>query len=291
MGTETRRAPHAPHAARGRWRTVGSYALLTALSAVILFPIYTTVVRAVSEPIPYLKSLQAGGSGLWPVGWDGGVFGRVFRAGDLTHALLLSLGVSVVIVIVQVLTSILAGYAFACLEFPFKRTMFALVVGTLLLPIEVTLVANIETVRDLGWFNSIQGLAAPFLGWAFGVFLVRQAFLGIPRDLQDAALLDGYTHAGFLFRVAVPVCRPIIGSCVLISFLGAWNQYLWPRYAADKQEYQTVQVALRTLATREVTELNFAFAAAIVAAIPLVILLIAFQRQIIRGLTAGAVKG
>lgn len=278
-------------ATRRRLRNAGSYVLLTVLSAVILFPVYTTIVRAVSEPIPYLKSLQAGGGGLWPVGWDGGVFGRVFRTGDLTHALLLSTAVSLVIVVGQVVTSILAAYAFACLEFPLKRTMFALVVGTLLLPIEVTLVANIETVRDLGWFNSIQGLAAPFLAWAFGVFLMRQAFLGIPGDMQDAALLDGFSHRRFLFRIAVPICRPIIGSCVLISFLGAWNQYLWPRYAADQQEYQTIQVALRTLATREVTELNFAFAAAIVAAIPLVILLIAFQRQIIRGLTAGAVKG
>lgn len=277
--------------ARRRWRAGGSYALLVVLSAVILFPIFTTFVRAVSEPIPYLKSLQAGGTGMWPVGWDGEVFGRVLSTDDLTHALLLSAIVSVVIVLGQVVTSIFAAYAFACLDFPLKRTMFALVVGTLLLPIEVTLVANIETVRDLGWFNSIQGLAAPFMAWAFGIFLLRQAFLGIPHDMADAALLDGFSHGRFLFRVAVPICRPIIGSCVLISFLGAWNQYLWPRYAADQQEYQTIQVALRTLATREVTELNFAFAAAIVASIPLAILLIVFQRQIIRGLTAGAVKG
>lgn len=276
---------------RRRVRAGGSYALLIVLSAVVLFPVYTTVVRAVSKPIPYLMSLQSGDSGMWPVGWDGGVFSRVLGTGDLTHALWLSLIVSTLIVVVQVFTSILAGYAFGCLDFPFKRSMFALVVGTLLLPIEVTLVANIETVRDLGWYDSIQGLAAPFLAWAFGVFLLRQAFLGIPGELRDAALLDGFGHTGFLFRIAVPLCRPIIGSAVLISFLGAWNQYLWPRYAASKEEYQTVQVALRTLATREVTELNFAFAAAIVASIPLVILLIAFQRQIIRGLTAGAVKG
>jgi len=284
-------AAGSPGRARRTVGTIGSYALLTVLSMMILFPIYTTIVRAISKPIPYLQSLQGGGSGLWPVGWDWGVFGRVLNEDDFTRALLLSAVIAILIVAGQTFTSIVAGYAFACLDFPFKRTVFAVVVGTLLLPVEVTLIANIETVRDLSWFNSWQGLAVPFMAWAFGIFLIRQAFMGIPKDLQDAALLDGYSHFRFLFRVAVPISRPIIGSFVLISFLGAWNQYLWPRFAADRQEWQTIQVALRTLATREVNNLNFAFAAAILASIPLVVLLIAFQRQIIRGLTAGAVKG
>jgi sn-glycerol 3-phosphate transport system permease protein len=274
-------------ASRRRLVDLGWYAMLVALSGVILFPVYLTLVRSVSEPVAYLRS----GGGITPVAADWGIFGRVLSEPDFLRAMGLSVVVSIVIVAGQTVTSILAAYVFAFLEFRGKRLAFALTIGTMLLPIEVTLIANIETVRDLGWFNTIQGLVVPFLATAFGIFLVRQAFLGVPDDLRDAAELDGYGHLRFLTRVAIPLSRPIIGSFVLISFLGAWNQYLWPRFAADQQRYQTIQVALRTLLNREINELNFGFAAATLSAIPLIVVLIVFQRQLIRGLTAGAVKG
>jgi sn-glycerol 3-phosphate transport system permease protein len=196
-----------------------------------------------------------------------------------------------VIVIAQLLTSTLAAYAFAFLEFPGKTLMFVVVIGTLLLPIEVTLIANVEIIRTLGFLNSVQGLTMPFLATALGIFLIRQGFLGIPKDLRDASELDGYGHLRFLFRVAVPMTKPIIGSFLVISFLGAWNQYVWPRFATDQNKWQTVQVALRTISSENPDQLNLGFAAAIIAALPLLVLLIFFQRQIVRGLTAGAVKG
>ena len=203
----------------------------------------------------------------------------------------LSLLVTVIIVAVQLITSVLAAYAFAFLDFPGKTAMFVVVIGTLLLPIEVTLIANLETVRNVGWLNSLQGLTIPFLATAFGIFLIRQGFAGVPRDLLDASQLDGYGHLRFLFKVAMPMTKPIIGSFVVISFLGAWNQYVWPRFATDRNAWQTVQIALRTIGSENVDQLNVGFAAAVLAALPLLVLLIFFQRQMIRGLTAGAVKG
>jgi sn-glycerol 3-phosphate transport system permease protein len=169
--------------------------------------------------------------------------------------------------------------------------MFVLVIATLLLPIEVTLIANVEIIRKLHLLNSVQGLTLPFLATAIGIFLIRQGFLGIPRDLRDASTLDGYGHLRFLFRVAMPMSKPIIGSFIVISFLGAWNQYVWPRFATDRNAWQTVQVALRTIGSENPDRMNMQFAAAILAALPLLVLLIFFQRQIVRGLTAGAVKG
>jgi sn-glycerol 3-phosphate transport system permease protein len=203
----------------------------------------------------------------------------------------ISAAVTLVIMSAQFLTSVMAAYAFAFLEFPFKRLMFAIVIGTLLLPIEVTLIANVRTIRDLGWLNSVHGLSVPFLATALGIFLIRQGFLGIPRDLRDAATIDGFGHVGFLFRVAIPLAKPVIGSFLVISFLGAWNQYVWPRNATDTKAWQTAQIALRSLTTERVDELNIAFAGAIIAALPLVFLLVFFQRQMVRGLTTGAVKG
>lgn len=269
------------------WAALGWYLVLTALSLIVLFPIYMLLLRAVSNPLAYISA----GQPLWPVKADWDVFRRAFTQADLGQALLLSAVVTAVIVVAQLLTSVLAAYAFAFLEFPLKRTMFVVVIGTLLLPIEVTLIANLETIRDLGLINSVQGLTLPFLATAFGIFLLRQGFMGVPRDLRDASILDGYGHLRFLFRVAMPMNRPIIGSFLVISFLGAWNQYVWPRFATDRNAWQTVQVALRNISSQEVDQLNVGFAAAIVAALPLVVLLIFFQRQMIRGLTAGAVKG
>lgn len=295
MATEPTASPSetagSPVEATGRRRIrpadIGWYLVLTALSLIILFPIYMLILRALSNPLEYVKQ----GQPLHPVDIEWDVFVKAFTEADLGRAMTLSLLVTVIIVAVQLITSVLAAYAFAFLDFPGKTAMFVVVIGTLLLPIEVTLIANLETVRNLGWLNSLQGLTIPFLATAFGIFLIRQGFAGVPRDLLDASQLDGYGHLRFLFRVAVPMTKPIIGSFVVIAFLGAWNQYVWPRFATDQRTWQTVQVALRSIGSDRVDRLNIGFAAAILAALPLLALLIFFQRQMIRGLTAGAVKG
>ena len=266
---------------------VGAYLVLTALSLLVLFPIYMLILRALSSPLRYI----AAGQPLYPVAIQWDVFVNAFTQANLGRSLLLSFVVTLVIVVAQLLTSVLGAYTFAFLEFPGKTLMFVVVIGTLLLPIEVTLIANVETIRGLGLLNSVQGLSLPFLATAIGIFLIRQGFLGIPRDLRDASELDGFGHLRFLFRVAVPMTKPIIGAFVVISFLGAWNQYVWPRFATTENNWQTVQLALRTIGNENPDQLNLGFAAAIIAALPLLVLLIFFQRQIVRGLTAGAVKG
>jgi sn-glycerol 3-phosphate transport system permease protein len=188
-------------------------------------------------------------------------------------------------------TSILAAYAFAFLQFPFKRILFGLCIATLMLPIEVTLIANIETMQRIHWINSYQGLVAPFLAYALGIFLIRQGFLGIPKDLKDAATLDGFGHFRFITRVAVPLARPVIASFTVISFLAAWNQYLWPQASTTTNRWHTLQISLAQLRGATPQDSNLALAGAIIASLPIVALLILFSRQIVRGLTAGAVKG
>lgn len=201
-----------------------------------------------------------------------------------------SLVMTVLITAMQVTTSILAAYAFVFLRFPFKRVLFALFMGTLLLPLEVTLVGNIATIRQLEWINTIQALVLPFGAFALGTFLIRQGFKGLPPELRDATRLDGYGHLSFLVRFAVPLTRPVVASFTVIAALAAWNQYLWPRAVIDSNEFNTLQIQLRAVAGADPAQANLAIATALVAAVPVVLVLIAFQRQIIRGLTAGAVK-
>jgi sn-glycerol 3-phosphate transport system permease protein len=281
--------PDRAHPGR-RLRTVkdtGWYVLLALLSLVVLFPVWMTLVRALSTPIAYIDA----GQPLHPVDVQWDVFRRAWDDGELARKFGITIVVTGIITVCQVVTSVLAAYAFAFLRFPFKKIVFALFMATLMLPIEVTLLVNAVTIRNLGWLDSFQGLTAPFLASAFGVFLVRQGFLGIPQDLRDAAELDGLGHLGFLRRVAVPVTKPIVASFTLVAFLAAWNQYTWPRVVTTDQDWETIQIALKGLAAREIDQLNVGFAAAIIAAIPILILLLAFQKQIVRGLTAGAVKG
>jgi sn-glycerol 3-phosphate transport system permease protein len=231
----------------------------------------------------------------WIAAFVGVAAAQLIGFGDLRpawKALLLAALTSVgVVTFAQVVTSILAAYAFAFLRFPGKNLIFALFMGTLLLPLEVTLLANVQTIRELGWINSNAGLVAPFAATAFGTFLIRQGFRGVPPEIQDATRLDGYGHMAFLWRFAVPLTRPVIASFTVISALGAWNQYLWPQAVIDDSRYQTAQIRLKTIVGTEVANANVGVAAALLVAVPVVILLIAFQRQIIRGLTAGAVKG
>ncbi|HAS11545.1 MAG TPA: glycerol-3-phosphate ABC transporter permease [Acidimicrobiaceae bacterium] len=282
------RTPSARPGSRARLaKQVGWYLTLTLLSLIVLFPVWMILVRALSQPIAYLTA----GQPPRPVEPEWDVFSRAFRQGDLDRRLLTSAGMTIIIATAQVVTSVLAAYAFAFLRFPFRRLAFVGFMATLMLPIEVTLIANVETIRTLGWFNSFQGLTAPFLAAAFGTFLIRQGFLGIPDDLRDAAELDGYGHLGFLWHVAVPVTRPIIASFTVISFLSAWNQYLWPRSIITREAWDTIQIALPKFASENINQLNLGFAAAIIAALPILAILIFFQRHLIRGLTAGAVKG
>jgi sn-glycerol 3-phosphate transport system permease protein len=268
-------------------RAWGWYLVLSALSVVVLFPVYMALVRAISKPTTYML----GGSPPYPVEIQPTVWIDAFSVGGLGRKLAVSAAATSIIVAAQLITSVLAAYAFAFLRFPGRRLVFLVFMATLLLPIEVTLIPNVATVQQWGLMNSVRGLTLPFLAAAFGTFLIRQGFLGVPRDLRDAAALDGMGHLAFLWRVAIPVTRPVIASFTLVAFLGAWNQYTWPRAVVTEGRYETVQIGLRGLATMSPETSNLGFAGALIAAVPVLALLILFQRHLIRGLTAGAVKG
>ncbi|MET0628031.1 MAG: carbohydrate ABC transporter permease [Acidimicrobiia bacterium] len=270
-----------------RLKKVGQYTLLTVLAAVVLFPIYITVVDSLLRP----EQITAQPPKFFPTDPQWSSYQEAWNAGNMGLYLKNSFIVTILITVGQVVTAVLAGYAFAFLTFPFKRTLFVVFLATLMVPFEVTIVTNVTTVADLGWFNSYAGLAVPFLATGFGAFLMRQAFLTLPHDLQDAASLDGYGHWRFMARVAVPLARPAVAALTVFAFLGAWNQYLWPLLVTRDDEYRTVQIGLKQLRGLSIQDINVTFAGAIIAVVPLVILLLAFQKQLVRGLTAGAVKG
>jgi len=263
------------------------YLLLTVLAFVVLFPLYMTLVNSLLKP----SQIAARPPTFFPTNPEWSTYTEAWNEGHMGRYLLNSAIVTTIITVGQVVTAILAGYAFAFLEFPLKRTLFLVFLATLMVPFEVTIVTNLATINTLGWYDSYQGLAVPFLATGFGAFLMRQAFLQVPRDLQDAASLDGFGHWRFMTRVAVPLARPAVAALSVFAFLGAWNQYLWPLLVTKDEKFRTVQIGLKQLRATSIQDVNVTFAGVIIAALPLVILLLVFQKQLVRGLTAGAVKG
>jgi len=266
-------------------RRVGRYALLTLMAVIVLFPIYVMVVGAFKPADKLLIDP------LLPTNLIFSNFGDAWRFGRLGRALWNSLVVSVLITVAQVVTSVLAAYAFVFLRFPLKSLAFGLFLGTLLVPLEATMTVNRRTMEDLDWINSYKGLTIPFLATAFGIFMIRQVFLQIPKEMREAAQMDGLGHFGFMREVAVPLSRPTIGALALFAFLSSWNQYLWPVLITTDEKYNTVQTGLKALKQGGFSQPNVLIAGTIIIALPIFVVLISFQRQLVRGLTAGAVKG
>jgi sn-glycerol 3-phosphate transport system permease protein len=270
---------------RRGWRRWGRYGLLIALALVVLFPIYVTVVGALK---PGNKLLQ---NPLLPSSITFDTLRQAWTEGHLGRALWNSTVVAVIVTVAQLVTSVLSAYAFAFLRFPGRTLMFAVFLATLLVPFEATVVVNRSTMQDLGWLNSYQGLALPFLATAFGTFLLRQAFITLPTELLEAARMDGLGHLGFMREVAVPLVRPTLGALALFGFMTSWNQYLWPTLVSTEDDWNTVQSGLKALSRAQLDRPNLVIAGTVIIALPVALVVLMFQRQLVRGLTAGAVKG
>jgi sn-glycerol 3-phosphate transport system permease protein len=267
------------------WRRAGRYALLAFVALIVLFPIYTTIIAAFK---PGSKVLHRP---LVPDSFTLDSLAEAWSDGNLGRYLLNSAVVAIVVTLFQVVTSLLSGYAFAMLDFPGRNVLFVAFIATLLVPLEATLVVNRRTVDSLGWLNSYPGLAVPFLATAFGTFLVRQAFLGVPGELRDAARIDGAGHVAFLRHVALPVIVPTLGALALFAFLGSWNQYLWPTLVTTEESMNTVQSGLALLRRSDLDQPNLLMAGTVIAAVPIFAALLVFQKALVRGLVSGAVKG
>lgn len=267
-------------------RAGGLYILLILAALILLFPLFYSLSLALQGPtlapslIPNLGNL------------DWGVFGATFaQEPNFGRWILNSFVVSLVVTIGQLITCSLAAYALSTLNFPGKTFFFFIFLGTLMIPWETTIVPNYLTVVDLGWKDSYQGLVAPFLASGFGIFLLRQYFLTIPHELYEAAVLDGCGRIRYLWSILLPLARPALGTLAVYAFLNTYNQYYWPLLVTDSPEWRTTQVGITAFKSTEVALYNLQMAGTIIVMIPTLVLLVLGQRQLVRGLTAGALKG
>ncbi len=272
------------------WRTLRTiliYILLVAVSVVVLFPLYYAVVISLAAD----NDVSQYPPPLYPTGIHLENFPRALDMAPLPRYLLNSIIQSSLVTFSHLLLGSLAAYAFAFIPFRGKQFVFLIFLSTMMIPWEATLIPNYLTIGRLHWKDTFQGLAAPFLATAFGTFLLRQFFMSIPKDLQDAATIDGCGHLRFLSTIVMPLARPALGTLAVYSFLQTYNQYTWPLLITNKPEMRTVQIGLALLQDEERFMWNVVMAGVVIILVPTFTLFIAGNRQLIRGLTAGAVKG
>jgi multiple sugar transport system permease protein len=202
-----------------------------------------------------------------------------------------SLFVAVAVTVGEVLTSALAAYAFARLRFPGRDAMFLLYLATLMIPGQVTIIPNFILMRYLGWINTYQGLIIPTAFTAFGTFLLRQYFLSIPRELEEAARVDGASYFEVWWRIIMPLASPAIATLGVFSFMGAWNSFLWPFIMVSRSDMRTLTVALRSLQTEYGTEWGMMMAGSLLAMLPMLIIFLSAQRYFVRGIATTGFGG
>jgi sn-glycerol 3-phosphate transport system permease protein len=268
------------------------------VQTVLLYGILSVVALLVLLPLLFAFSLSLQGPTLSPTllpdfgKLDWSSFSKVFsEEPNLTRWIVNSFVVALAVTLGQLITSALAAYALANINFPGKIFFFFFFLGTLMIPWESTIIPNYLAVTRLGWKDSYQGLIAPFLAGGFGIFLLRQYFLTLPRDLYEAAVLDGCGHARYLWSILLPLSRPALATLAVYTFLNTWNQYYWPLLIVDSPEWRTTQIGITAFRSSEVTVYNLQMASTLIVMLPTLILLVLGQRQLVRGLTAGALKG
>lgn len=215
----------------------------------------------------------------------------VFKIAPIEGYIINSLIVSIIITVFQMITAILAAFALHFLNFRKKGLLFAVIMATTMIPGETTIISNFLMISGWGFTDSFFGLVAPYLTSAMGIFLFRQAFQSFPMEIYEASKMDGASDLGFIFKILIPLSKPTIGALAVQSFLGAWNMYMWPLLITGSDRYRTVQIGISMLNSADSQSMLLMIAGVVVCMIPSLIIFMFAQKNMIKGLTTGAVKG
>jgi multiple sugar transport system permease protein len=215
---------------------------------------------------------------------------RVAAAVPLLRMLGNSVFVTVAVVLAQVATSALSAYAFARMRWRGRDALFLLYLATLMVPSQVTITPLFILMQRLGWVDTYQGLILPGISSAFGTFLLRQAMLGIPREYEEAAFIDGATHWTVFRHVALPMIGPALATLAVFATMASWNSFLWPLFITRDERLMTLPVGLALLHGRYTTEWSMVMAGAVITVLPIVLVYLAAQRAFVRGVALSGLK-
>ena len=266
-------------------KKVWIYFLLIVTSFLVFFPVlYAFMISFMTGP----EILQGK---FLPQSFSFDNYIKVFERLPLLNYLLNSLVVSLSVMIGQLVVCSLAAYAFVFMPFKGGNFVFYLVISTMMIPWEATMIPNFFTIQKLDWLNTYQGMTLPFFALAFGTFLLRQHFKTIPKELHEASQIAGLSRFKFFYRVILPLSKTSLVTLGAYGFLTTWNMYLWPLLMTTNSSVRTVQIGLKQLQSQEVsTEWGVVMAGVIVVIIPTLLLLFLGQKHLQKGLSQGALK-
>lgn len=218
-------------------------------------------------------------------------YAELFSRMGMGRYLLNSFLISTLVTAIAVLLNTLAGYAFAKLAFAGRERVFRLLLAALVIPAQVSMMPLFLMLKQMGLINSYAGAVVPGMAGIFGIFLVRQYARSIPDELLEAPRIDGAGEWRIFFQIVLPVLRPILVTLAIFSFLGAWNDFMWPLIVLSDDSLQTLPVALASLSREHVQDNEMMMAGSVVTVVPVLLLFLALQRYYLQGLLVGSVKG
>lgn len=228
---------------------------------------------------------------LWPNDPTLHNYRELFSRMGMGRYLLNSFLISTLVTVIAVLLNTLAGYAFAKLAFAGRETVFRLLLAALVIPAQVSMMPLFLMLKQMGLINSYAGAVVPGMAGIFGIFLVRQYARSIPDELLEAPRIDGAGELRIFFQIVLPALRPILVTLAIFSFLGAWNDFMWPLIVLSDEHLQTLPVALASLSREHVQDNEMMMAGSVVTVVPVLLLFLVLQRYYLQGLLVGSVKG
>lgn len=290
--TETKRTRPPVLGGLAAWRRAALAILLHSLvilaAALIGFPFFymaTTSLKTVGEV--YSVPMR-----LWPQAPQWSNYAKVWSMLPFDRFTINSLIVSCTVTAGKLMMGLTAGYAFGRLRFPKKEVLFFVVLATFMIPGEIILVPRFIMLHDLKWVNTYAALIVPQLSSAFAAFLLTEHFRGLPDELFDAAKIDGAGYFRQMWQIALPISKPIMTTLVLLTFVGEWNQYMWPLMVTNSRNMRTLPIGIQEIRSMmEFPEWQLIMAAATIVVLPLLIIFLIGQKQFIEGAVQGAIKG
>lgn len=286
-GRDTRSLGAGERGARSRMLRLPLYLLLIVASVVSIIPFLWMVIASThpsselfGTPLPVLP-----GDALWEN------LARLEESIGFSRVMLNSLLIAVIYTVFSSIVSIMCGYGLATYRFRGRSVLLALVLVTMMIPMQVLLVPLFQIMAGMGWIDTYQAVILPFLANAFGIFLMRQGFLDFPPSLIEAARIDGASELRTFYRIVLPVAKPQIAALVIYTFISQWNAFIWPLLMLNTEANYTVPVALNTMIGMSRVDYSGLMLGSLLATLPLLLLFLIFQKQFVAGLLGGAVKG
>ncbi len=268
-----------------RWTTVLRCAAVVLGAVVMLFPFLWTVITSITP-----EGSLAGGPTLWVDNPTTAAYTTLLDTLPMWRILLNSFWIAVVSTLAQLLTGSMAAYGFARLDFRGRNVAFGLYLATLMVPMQVLVVPLFIEMKSLNLQDTYMALLAPSLASAFGVFLLKQAVESVPRELDEAATIDGAGHLRIFATIILPLIRPALATVAVFAFMGSWNSFLWPLVVIRSPEFMTLPLGLSTLHGQFTTEWDVVMAGSVFSILPIAIVYLLAQRHIIAGVAHSGLK-